>query len=182
MRHPLVIFREISVKFLINLYSGGATEEALIVAAQAVSASTTQLVTAATVKADPNSEAQRKLTEASKRVGGATNQLVQAARNAAQWEDTADSKIKEMERQMEILRLERELELARAQLGTMRKNEYDQNANKELLGGAKRSSPAPVKGTNFVSNTTENFSLTFMLFFSNFEGVISLKSDTLLKF
>jgi len=115
---------------------GNASEEALIVAAQAVSASTTQLVTASTVKADPNSESQRKLRDASSRVTQATGQLVNAAKAAAQWEqeqsaveqdekyNLAENKIKEMEKQMEILRLEKALEAARSNLGKMRKDEY----------------------------------------------------------
>jgi len=115
---------------------GNSSEEALVVAAQAVSAATTQLVTASTVKADPNSENQRRLREASARVGQATSQLVAAARNAAAWEkekqdedeerkyDLTGNKIREMEKQMEILRLEKQLENARGQLGTLRKAEY----------------------------------------------------------
>jgi len=118
---------------------GNASEEALIVAAQAVSAATAQLVTASTVKADPNSPAQHRLRDASSRVTQATSQLVNAAKHAAEWEkeqqememddkyNLTEAKIKEMEQQMAILRLEKELEKARSQLSGMRKAEYQQN-------------------------------------------------------
>jgi len=134
---------------------GNATEESLIVAAQAVSASTTQLVTASTVKADPNSETQRKLREASGRVAQATNQLVTAAKTAAEWEEekmaqsdengtNAEDKIKKMEQHMEVLRLEQEIAKRRHELGSMRKKEYDQNVNKDFKpGGTEAAAPAP---------------------------------------
>jgi len=120
---------------------GSASEEALIVAAQAVSAATAQLVTASTVKADPNSQSQIRLRDASSKVGQATSQLVNAAKAAANWEkeqkeieeeekySLAENKIREMEQQMQILRLEKQLEMARSQLGTMRKMDYVQNVN-----------------------------------------------------
>lgn len=52
-----------------------------------MSAATAQLVTASTVKADPNSLSQAKLREASAKVTAATQQLVTAAKAAAQWEE-----------------------------------------------------------------------------------------------
>jgi len=120
---------------------GQASEEALVVAAKAVSAATTQLVTASTVKADPNSVAQKSLRSAASQVTSATDALVAAARNAAKWEEEQethaasekyslpDSKIKEMEKQMEILRLEKQLEKARKDMLNARKAEYQQGVN-----------------------------------------------------
>jgi talin len=151
------------VKAANDAAQGNASEEALIVAAREVSASTTQLVVASTVKADPNSESQRKLKEASGRVTAATTMLVNAAKAAAQWEEEkisqedtnfnlAEGKIKEMEQQMEILRLEKELEKARGQLGTMRKKEYEQNVNKDF-NASKPQGPPPQggRGKNLVN-------------------------------
>jgi len=142
---------------------GNASEEALVVAAQAVSAATTQLVVASTVKADPNSENQRKLKEASTRVAQATGQLVTAAKTAAAWEqekqqedeerkyNLTDNKVKEMEKQVEILRLEKELDKARNALGTMRKAEYKDAGNpapqqKQAPNGNNRPGPGPARG------------------------------------
>eukprot|EP01118_Nematostelium_gracile_P005184 TRINITY_DN1628_c0_g1_i11.p1 TRINITY_DN1628_c0_g1~~TRINITY_DN1628_c0_g1_i11.p1 ORF type:complete len:1470 (+),score=507.85 TRINITY_DN1628_c0_g1_i11:150-4559(+) len=117
---------------------GNASEEALIVAAQAVAAATVQLVAASTVKADPNADSQRKLREAATKVAGATQRLVKAAKDAAQWEmdkeeeelrnmdqSDAENKIKLMEKQMEILRKEKEIEDKQRELMNMRKNEYE---------------------------------------------------------
>jgi len=135
---------------------GNASEEELVVAAQAVSAATAQLVTASTVKADPNSAAQSKLREASSKVTAATQQLVSAAKQAAAWEEEqskvtgdakftlAETKIQEMEKQMQILRLEKELEKARQALGTMRKKEYESNTNPEFQPSQPQV-PPPVK-------------------------------------
>jgi len=133
---------------------GNASEEALIVAAQAVSAVTVQLVSASTVKADPNSDAQRRLREASGKVAQATLQLVGAAKHAAQWEmekeemeelmngsNDAGNKIQMMEKQMEILRKEKQLEALQHQLMSMRKNEYEGAAIPQSKSGG----PAPTK-------------------------------------
>ena len=56
-----------------------ASEEALVVAAQQVSAATTQLVMASTVKADPNSENQQRLRGAATKVTAATEGLEDGA-------------------------------------------------------------------------------------------------------
>jgi len=124
---------------------GNASEEALIVAAQSVSAATTQLVTASTVKsANVSTGNQSRLNDSAKKVTAATAALVKAARDAATWEEEqqkeqdenafnlTDSKVKEMEQQMAILRLEKELEKARKNLGGMRKAEYTKNVNPEF--------------------------------------------------
>jgi len=136
---------------------GNASEEALIVAAQSVSAATTQLVTASTVKsANVSSGNQTRLNEAAKKVTAATAALVKTAKDAAAWEEEqanqeadatynlTDSKVKEMEQQMAILRLEKELEKARKNLGGMRKAEYTKNVNPEFKPGASNA-PAPAR-------------------------------------
>jgi len=127
-----------------NAAQGHASEEALIVAAQAVSAATTQLVVASTVKADPNSQSQLKLKDAASKVAQATQALVDAARTASTWEKEKEtqniedafalppSKIREMDQQVEILRLEKELEKARHKLGQSRRDEYQANVNPEF--------------------------------------------------
>jgi len=108
---------------------GEASEEALIVAAQSVSAATTQLVTASSVtSANVSTGNQSRLTDSAKKVAAATASLVKAAKDAATYseeqqrdEDEAayglsESKIREMEQQMAILRLEKQLEKAKANL------------------------------------------------------------------
>jgi len=138
---------------------GNASEEALIVAAQTVSAATTQLVTASTVKsANVSSGNQNRLTDSAKKVTAATAALVKAAKDAAAYEEEqqqaqdeginlTDSKVKEMEQQMAILRLEKELEKARRNLGGMRKQEYTKNVNPEFKSGPQTgptsAAPAP---------------------------------------
>jgi len=129
-----------------NAAQGNASEEALIVASQAVAAATTQLVVASTVKADPNSQSQLKLKDAASKVSTATNSLVEAARAAAKWEEEKEtnvgenfslppSKIRDMEQQMEILRLEKELDKARHRLGQQRSKDYQEQVNPEYKPG-----------------------------------------------
>jgi len=139
---------------------GNASEEALIVSATAVSAATAQLVTASTVKADPNSESQRKLKESSGKVTQSTQQLVTAAKNAAEWElereemeealhgnSDTNNKIAQMEKQMEILRKEKELNQLQQQLMTMRKTEYENST----VPVPKNNQPVQTKGTSLAS-------------------------------
>ena len=109
--------------------------ERVIVGARSVSASTVQLLTAAAVRSDPNSAVQIRLRSAGKAVTNATDQLVEASKTAKPAESTNEpgqavsvnahqGKIQEMEIQMKILKLEKELEQARAQLASIRKNRY----------------------------------------------------------
>lgn len=141
--------------------SGNSSEEALVVSAQAVSSATAQLVTASTVKADPNSTSQMKLREAAGKVGAATRMLVKAAKEAAKWEEEkhsaainpeeyslSTSKIQEMEKQMEILRLEKELEKKRTALLQGRKEQYTTPQAAPAApsrGGLKPSGPVGLK-------------------------------------
>lgn len=121
-----------------------------------MSAATTQLVVASTVKADPNSQSQRRLKDAASKVTQATQSLVEAAKNAAKWEEEKESqtndekyslpqsKIDEMERQMEILRLEKELEKKRMELGRGRAAEYQKNVNPDFKPGMPNQQKDPV--------------------------------------
>lgn len=114
--------------------------ERVIVSAKNVSSSTVQLLTAASVRSDPSSQVQMRLRSAGKAVTLATEQLVIASQNhvlkatetSEGDEEVAEvgisphkAKIKEMEIQMKILRLEKELEEARGQLATIRKQKYN---------------------------------------------------------
>lgn len=119
---------------------GETRQEALIVAANEVSASTARLVAASTVK-NVSSTTQSRLNEASKKVTSATRALVEAAKAAADFqrehEESATQdkyalkpeKVREMEEQMEILRLERELENRRMALLHKRKQDYADSVN-----------------------------------------------------
>ncbi|KAF9364743.1 sla2 Src-like adaptor 2 [Mortierella sp. NVP85] len=113
--------------------------EQLLVASNEVSAATAQLVAASRVKASFMSKAQDNLEQASKNVTAASRALVRAVkaimdREMRQREAEVDYenmnvhefKIKEMAQQVEILKLEKELTLARRVLGEMRKVSYHQ--------------------------------------------------------
>jgi huntingtin-interacting protein 1-related protein len=120
-----------------GLVKGTHSMEQLIVAAQEVGVATTQLVAAARVKAVQFSKAQDKLEEAAVAVREATKLLVKAAKDAAKLvsEQVArdeigkmgqhEMKIKEMEQQVKILELEKELSQARFKLGEIRKSSYN---------------------------------------------------------
>eukprot|EP01133_Synstelium_polycarpum_P010994 gene10994-12806_t len=118
----------------------GGVEEALIATSKAVTAATSQLVAACKSKSDINSPSQHKLSNAAKSVQHATNLLVAAAKAvaasvAADDEIDFDSlsvtgyKVKEMEQQMAIIRLEKQLEVARKGLSVMRKTQYSDSAS-----------------------------------------------------
>lgn len=119
-----------------GLVNGTHSLEQLIVAANEVSVATTQLVAAARVKAIPFSKTQDKLEEAAVSVRDATKLLVKAARDAAKDsnEKHIQSEIKsmnshqfkvvEMEQQVKILELEKDLQNARFKLASIRKSGY----------------------------------------------------------
>lgn len=119
-----------------GLVQGKNTWEQLVVAAQEVSVSTTQLVAASRVKAKLHSKTQDRLEAAAVAVREATKLLVKAAKDAAKVvaEHQAktqvvslskhEAKVKEMEQQVKILELEKNLQTARYQLGEMRKQGY----------------------------------------------------------
>lgn len=116
-------------------------EEALIASARAVASSTAHLVAAAKAKSDPSSLSQQNLSKAAKAVANATSALVSAAGKAATFQDeleeeedlsavnfqTASGRKKELEQQMRILRLEKELEKERVRMATIHKAKYSQD-------------------------------------------------------
>eukprot|EP00842_Homolaphlyctis_polyrhiza_P003853 jgi/Hompol1/4469/HPOL_007123-RA len=122
-----------------GLVQGTHSWEQLVVAAQEVSVATTQLVAASRVKAIPFSKTQDRLEEAALAVREATKLLVKAAKDASKMsaEQRAraevgkmtkhEAKVKEMEQQVRILELEKDLQTARYRLGEMRKAGYHED-------------------------------------------------------
>lgn len=121
-----------------GVVSGTHKIEQLVVAATEVSAATTQLVAASRVKASTFSKTQDKLEMASIAVRKATQALVKAAKEASKKseEETYDDiknmnyhelKVAEMEQQVKILELERDLTAARQKLSEMRKATYQES-------------------------------------------------------
>lgn len=115
------------------------SRERVIVAAKSVSATTIQLLSAASVKADMQSASQNRLRAAGKAVTNATQQLVRASEESISMADTdalvssdsqqksvTASKVMEMEAQMSILKMEKELERARTKLSNVRKGKYEE--------------------------------------------------------
>jgi hypothetical protein len=114
-----------------GVLSGTHTLEQLIVASNEVAAATAQLVAASRVKASLMSKTQEQLELAAKAVTEACKALVRqvkaisAKQAEGQMPDYADVgahefKVRQMEQQVEILRLEKELNAARRRLGQMR--------------------------------------------------------------
>ncbi|KAF9432095.1 sla2 Src-like adaptor 2, partial [Entomortierella beljakovae] len=114
--------------------------EQLLVASNEVAAATAQLVAASRVKANIMSKAQDNLERASKAVTEASRALVRAVKTIMERDlknreneidyqnmNAHEFKIKEMTQQVEILKLEKELTLARRVLGEMRKVSYHQS-------------------------------------------------------
>ncbi|KAF9225419.1 ANTH-domain-containing protein [Gyrodon lividus] len=132
-----------SVAFATNLLiesadgvlSGTHTLEQLIVASNEVAAATAQLVAASRVKANLMSKTQERLELAAKAVTEACKALVrqvkavsakQAQEEEVDYKNMAglEFKRREMEQQVEILKLEKELGAARHRLGAMRRAGY----------------------------------------------------------
>lgn len=132
-----------SVAFATNLLiesadgvlSGTHSLEQLIVASNEVAAATAQLVAASRVKADLMSNTQVKLEAAAKAVTEACKALVRQVKaiSARQSEEedvdynnmaVLEFKRREMEQQVEILKLEKDLGAARHRLGAMRRAGY----------------------------------------------------------
>jgi len=120
-----------------NSASGQSDEERLIACARAVGATTIALVTASRTKADPSSQSQRNLSNASVAVTTATQQLVVAAKAASDLNEAAEeedfslvnfaqaSGIRaQMEQRTRIAKLEKELAAARQELLTLRRSRY----------------------------------------------------------
>uniref|UniRef100_A0A6B2KW23 I/LWEQ domain-containing protein n=1 Tax=Arcella intermedia TaxID=1963864 RepID=A0A6B2KW23_9EUKA len=130
-----------SVKTLVEASNasveGKAQQELLMATSHQVAQATAHLVAASKTKSDPNSKAIIRLGKAAKDVASSTGSLVEAAAKAARWEEeeaekeeskvdfeTATGKVKEMELQMKILKLEADLEKERRVLARMRQDRY----------------------------------------------------------
>ncbi|PKS12077.1 hypothetical protein jhhlp_001373 [Lomentospora prolificans] len=122
-----------------GVLSGRNSPEQLIVASNDVAASTAQLVAASRVKAGFMSKSQEELEQASKAVGAACRALVRQVQAIIKERSQEDEekidysklgvhefKVREMEQQVEILRLENALSTARVRLGEMRKISYQE--------------------------------------------------------
>ena len=105
-----------------SLVQGNASEEKLIASAKQVAAFTAQLLVACRVKADPNSEATKRLQEAGNRVKKATDMLVRAAQQAIDQDEErklvvpirpVPSIVQDLQMRERIQRLEMELQRAR---------------------------------------------------------------------
>jgi len=118
--------------------AGSSVEEALVVSARAVAAATAHLVSASRAKADPGAEIQRHLQIAARSVTQATSSLVSAAATASEFNrpeevfevpdiSSAKGKIVELEQEMKMKKLEKDLEVARQQLLAHRKQRYKRN-------------------------------------------------------
>lgn len=119
-----------------GLVNGSKSMEQLIVAAQEVSVATTQLVAAARVKAIPYSKTQDRLEQAATAVRDAAKTLVRAAKEASKKDSEQQIqqelevlsrhqyKVVEMEQQVKVLELEKELMNARYKLAEIRKTGY----------------------------------------------------------
>ena len=118
-----------------GVLSGTHSLEQLIVASNEVAAATAQLVAASRVKANLMSKTQERLELAAKAVTEACKALVKQVKaisaKQSQEEDvdyknmaTLEFKKREMEQQVEILKLEKDLGAARHRLGAMRRAGY----------------------------------------------------------
>lgn len=118
-----------------GVLSGTHSLEQLIVASNEVASATAQLVAASRVKANLMSKTQERLEAAAKEVTSACKALVRQVKAVSerQVEDeevdyknmaVLEFKTREMEQQVEILKLEKELNAARRRLGAMRRAGY----------------------------------------------------------
>ncbi|XP_068221988.1 talin-2 isoform X2 [Palaemon carinicauda] len=116
-----------------SLVQGHSSEEKLISAAKQVAGSTAQLLVACKVKADPDSNATKRLQAAGNAVKRATDNLVRAAQQAIEHEEEFTVVLKnrlvggmaqEIDAREQVLRVERELAEARAKLAVIRRNKY----------------------------------------------------------
>ncbi|KAJ1915412.1 sla2 Src-like adaptor 2 [Mycoemilia scoparia] len=130
-----------------GVINGTSSLEQMIVASREVTAATAQLVAASRVKSQLHSKTQVRLEEAARTVTDASNSLVKAVKQLTQKEEdekagsvdysklsNLEFKSREMEQQVEILRLEKELTTARRVLADMRR--YDYHADPEEGGTA----------------------------------------------
>jgi len=127
------------VKSANSAVEGNLEEGELETAARAMATSTHQLVSASRSRSDPNSETQKKLKFAGKAVTDATSALVSAAATASQFNKQAEEeeiqfnevvsaaagRVAELEMQMKILKLERELEQERRKMAGIKKARFN---------------------------------------------------------
>jgi len=120
-----------------GVISGRNSPEQLIVASNDVNASTAQLVAASRVKSSFGSPTQDRLEDASRAVGKACRALVSQVKQIIDEKARNDDedysrlsahefKVKEMEQQVEIIKLRNSLEEAVRRLGEMRKLSYQE--------------------------------------------------------
>lgn len=116
-----------------SLVQGQASEEKLISSAKQVASCTAQLLVACKVKADPESQAMKRLQAAGNAVKKATENLVRTAQQAIDQEEEQNLVIskrrvqgitQEIGAREEILRKERELVEARSRLAAINKARY----------------------------------------------------------
>lgn len=124
-----------------GVIKGTHSLEQLVVASNGVAAATAQLVTASRVKAVPQSVAQPLLEIAAKAVSDVNRHLVDSVYSQTYKSDLAANeyvdapstvsaqKVREMNKQVEILELEKNLELARRDLSMLRKSSYAKDAS-----------------------------------------------------
>ncbi|KAK3607410.1 hypothetical protein CHS0354_003045 [Potamilus streckersoni] len=116
------------------MVQGQATEERLIASAKEVAGATAALLMACKVKAEPGSIAMQRLQAAGNAVKKATEALVKAAQQAKEQHEDNDNvhisqrmvggMAQEIAAQVEILRLEKELNRAREKHAVIRKGRY----------------------------------------------------------
>eukprot|EP01117_Protostelium_nocturnum_P013126 TRINITY_DN487_c0_g1_i1.p1 TRINITY_DN487_c0_g1~~TRINITY_DN487_c0_g1_i1.p1 ORF type:complete len:2445 (+),score=1078.48 TRINITY_DN487_c0_g1_i1:119-7453(+) len=114
--------------------NGTGREEELEAVAKLVSSATAQLVAASRAKSAQGSKSHSDLSDSAKIVASATNMLVKAAKDWSKLkedeieQDMANnytgSAVKQLEQQMKVLKLEKELEKARKAMLDTRKGEY----------------------------------------------------------
>lgn len=118
-----------------KVVKGEGKFEELIVCSNEIAASTAQLVVASKVKADRKSKKLSELSEASRGVTSCTGKVVGSAREASQIIEEQNlmdftslslmqAKKEEMQSQVRVLELEKELEMERYKLGQVRKRHY----------------------------------------------------------
>lgn len=129
----------VAAKFFLSaadkVVSGQGKLEQLVVASQEIAASTAQLVVASRVKADRHSSNLKQVTQASKGVTTATGGVVATVKDCSQLMDEAEeldtsnmtlhqAKRLEMDAQVRVLELEKELQQERLRLAALRRHHY----------------------------------------------------------
>lgn len=125
-----------------KLVNGDGSLEEIIVCSNEIAASTAQLVVSSNVKANRDSQNKVKLMEAKKDVSSATAGLVASAKSCSQIIDDKTSmdfsnisvhqtKLLEMESQVAVIKLEKDLENEKKKLYALRKSHYKNDPNIE---------------------------------------------------